>query len=187
VILRDMMFGNRRYFRELLHNSVEGIASNILANRLQRLVDNGLISRAKDPAHKQKIRYSLSEPAIQLVSIMAHLGAWGRRHLPVKRELAIRAELLSEGPSCGSGSWTSCASSTWASRDRQAPSQCSPNSKPPTRPNWLPAEPGLNAAQRRAGPAQLAHPLRHAHTTETTPEPNSRTTVPQGWFGEPSR
>jgi DNA-binding HxlR family transcriptional regulator len=97
VILRDMMFGNRRYFRELLHNSVEGIASNILANRLQRLVDNGLISRAKDPAHKQKIRYSLTEPAIQLVPIMAHLGAWGRRHLPVTRELAIRAELLELG------------------------------------------------------------------------------------------
>lgn len=97
VILRDMMFGNRRYFRELLHNSNEGIASNILADRLQRLVDNGLISRAKDPTHKQKICYSLTEPAIQLVPIMAHLGAWGRRHLPVTRELAIRAELLETG------------------------------------------------------------------------------------------
>lgn len=97
VILRDMMFGNRRYFRELLHNSVEGIASNILANRLQRLVDNGLISRAQDPAHKQKIRYSLTEPAIQLVPVMAHLGAWGRRHLPVTRDLAVRAELLELG------------------------------------------------------------------------------------------
>ena len=97
VILRDMMFGNRRYFRELLHNSAEGIASNILADRLQRLLGNGLISRAKDPAHKQKIRYSLTEPAIQLVPIMAHLGAWGRRHLPATRELAVRAELLELG------------------------------------------------------------------------------------------
>ena len=97
VILRDLMFGDRRYFRELLHNSEEGIASNILADRLQRLVMNGLMSRAPDPTHRQKIRYSLTEPAIQLVPIMAHLGAWGRRHLPVSRELAIRAELLEEG------------------------------------------------------------------------------------------
>ena len=97
VVLRDMMFGDRRYFRELLHNSEEGIASNILADRLQRLLQNGLISRAPDPAHKQKIRYSLTEPAMQLVPIMAHLGAWGRRHLPVSRELAIRAELLEAG------------------------------------------------------------------------------------------
>jgi DNA-binding HxlR family transcriptional regulator len=97
VVLRDMMFGDRRYFRELLHNSQERIASNILADRLQRLVTNGLVSRAPDPAHKQKIRYSLTEPAIQLVPVMAHLGAWGRRHLPVSRELAVRAELLEDG------------------------------------------------------------------------------------------
>ena len=97
VVLRDMMFGDKRYFRELLHNSIEGIASNILADRLQRLVTNGLVSRAPDPTHKQKIRYSLTEPAIQLVPIIAHLGAWGRRHLPVSRDLAIRAELLEAG------------------------------------------------------------------------------------------
>lgn len=97
VILRDLMFGDRRYFRELLKNSEERIASNILADRLQRLVDNGLVSRAPDPTHKQKIRYSLTEPGIQLVPIMAHLGAWGRRHLPASRELAIRAELLEAG------------------------------------------------------------------------------------------
>jgi DNA-binding HxlR family transcriptional regulator len=97
VILRDLMFGDRRYFGELLHHSEEGIASNILADRLQRLGTNGLVSRAPDPTHKQKIRYSLTERAIQLVPIMANLGAWGRRHLPVSRELAIRAELLEAG------------------------------------------------------------------------------------------
>ena len=97
VILRDLMFGDWRYFRELLNNSEERIASNILADRLQRLADNGLVSRAPDPAHKQKIRYSLTEPGIQLVPIMAHLGAWGRRHLPASPELAIRAELLEAG------------------------------------------------------------------------------------------
>jgi DNA-binding HxlR family transcriptional regulator len=102
VILRDLMFGDRRYFRELLNNSEERIASNILADRLQRLADNGLVSRAPDPTHKQKIRYSLTEPGIQLVPIMAHLGAWGRRHLPASRELAIRAELLEAG---GPGLW----------------------------------------------------------------------------------
>ncbi|MEJ3745083.1 helix-turn-helix domain-containing protein [Actinomycetes bacterium KLBMP 9797] len=97
VVIRDMMFGNRRHFRELLHQSEEGIASNILAARLQRLTALGLVSRASDPSHKQKVIYSLTEPAIQLVPIMAHLGAWGRRHLPVTRELSVRAELLERG------------------------------------------------------------------------------------------
>jgi DNA-binding HxlR family transcriptional regulator len=41
LVLRDVMFGNRRHFRELLAGSEEGIASNILADRLKRLVDAG--------------------------------------------------------------------------------------------------------------------------------------------------
>ena len=97
LIIRDMMFGNRRHFRELLHGSEEGIASNILSDRLHRLTEQGLVSRAPDPSHKQKVIYSLTEPAIQLVPVMAHLGAWGRRHLPVTRELAVRAALLERG------------------------------------------------------------------------------------------
>jgi DNA-binding HxlR family transcriptional regulator len=97
LVIRDMMFGNRRHFRELLTGSDEGIASNILADRLQRLVDAGLLSRAPDPTHKQKVVYSLTEPSIQLVPVMAALGSWGRRHLPVSRELSIRAELLEKG------------------------------------------------------------------------------------------
>jgi DNA-binding HxlR family transcriptional regulator len=97
VVIRDMMFGNRRHFRELLRNSEEGIASNILAARLQHLTEQGLVSRAPDPSHKQKVIYSLTEPAIQLVPVIVALGAWGHRHLPVTRELAVRAELLERG------------------------------------------------------------------------------------------
>ena len=97
IVIRDMMFGNRRHFRELLTLSDEGIASNVLADRLQRLVEFGMITRASDPSHKQKVLYSLAEPAIQLVPVLAHLGAWGVRHLPVSRELSVRAELLERG------------------------------------------------------------------------------------------
>ncbi|HEX5407919.1 MAG TPA: helix-turn-helix domain-containing protein [Pseudonocardiaceae bacterium] len=97
VVLRDIMFGNRRYFRELMANSEEGIASNILAARLHRLTEHGLLSRAGDDSHRQKVRYSLTEPSIQLVPVMAALGTWGRRHLPVTHELAVRAELLEVG------------------------------------------------------------------------------------------
>jgi DNA-binding HxlR family transcriptional regulator len=91
------MFGNRRHYRQLLEHSEEGIASNILADRLKRLVEAGLLSRRADPAHKQKGIYSLTEPAIQLVPLFAHMGAWGRRHRPVTEDLSIRAQLLEEG------------------------------------------------------------------------------------------
>lgn len=97
VVIRDIMFGNRRHFRELLTHSEERIASNILAARLKRLVALGLISRQDDPSHSQKAIYSLTEQAIQLVPVLAMIGAWGRRHLPVSEELSIRARLLEEG------------------------------------------------------------------------------------------
>ncbi|MDP5279769.1 helix-turn-helix domain-containing protein [Sphingomonas sp. DG1-23] len=97
VIVRDMMFGNRRHFRVLLRESTEGIASNILADRMKRLEAAGLISRADDPSHKQKTLYSLTEKAIQLLPLLVTMGAWGRKHLPVTPELAIRNRLLEEG------------------------------------------------------------------------------------------
>ncbi|MBB6487975.1 helix-turn-helix domain-containing protein [Rhizobium lusitanum] len=97
IVIRDIMFGNRRHFRELLQNSEERIASNILADRLKRLVECGLLTRADDPTHKQKAVYSLTEMAIDLVPLFAHMGAWGRKHLPVSEELSIRAELLENG------------------------------------------------------------------------------------------
>ena len=97
IVIRDMMFGDRRHFRALLQGSEEGIASNILADRLKRLVAAGMLTRRDDPTHRQKAIYSLTEPAIQLLPILAHLGAWGRRHTPSTPELSIRAQLLEEG------------------------------------------------------------------------------------------
>ncbi len=97
LVVRDMMFGNRRHFRELLSRSEEGIASNILADRLKKLTEMGMITRTDDPTHKQKGIYSLTEKAIQLVPVFAQIGAWGRRHLPVSEELSIRAEVLEKG------------------------------------------------------------------------------------------
>lgn len=96
LILRDMVFGGKRHFRELLR-SQEGISTNILADRLKSLVELGMLTKADDPTHKQKAIYSLTEMSIALVPVFAHLGAWGRRWLPVSEELSIRAEVLEDG------------------------------------------------------------------------------------------
>ncbi|MBL0897263.1 MAG: helix-turn-helix transcriptional regulator [Reyranella sp.] len=97
IVIRDVMFGNRRSYGELLAGSEEGIASNILADRLKRLTAAGLVTRRPDPKHRQKAIYSLSEAAIELVPLLAHMGAWGRRHMHPSRELSVRAELLEKG------------------------------------------------------------------------------------------
>ena len=70
IVIRDVMFGNRRRYRELLTRSEEGIASNVLADRLKRLVAAGLLSRKDDPGHKQSAIYSLTEPAIGAVAVV---------------------------------------------------------------------------------------------------------------------
>ena len=97
IVIRDVMFGNRRSYGDLLSLSNEGIASNILADRLKRLTAAGLLSKRPDPAHRQKFIYSLTEASIQLVPLLAQMGAWGRRHTRPSRELSVRAELLEKG------------------------------------------------------------------------------------------
>lgn len=97
VVLRDVMFGGKSGFRELLTGSMEGIASNILSSRLSKLVDAGLLTRHANPDHRQKVDYRLTEASIQLVPLLVHLGDWGSRWLPTAPELTIRARLLADG------------------------------------------------------------------------------------------
>ena len=97
IVLRDMMFGSRRTFRAIAGQNIEGIASNILADRLERLTENGLLTRSADPHHQQRIIYSLTEKAIQLVPLMAVMGSWGLRHTPASDELSVRAAVLEAG------------------------------------------------------------------------------------------
>jgi DNA-binding HxlR family transcriptional regulator len=96
LIVRDLMFAGKRHFRELLQ-SEEGISSNILAERLKRLVDAGVLSKTEDPTHKQKAIYRLTPMGIDLLPVVAHLGIWGQRHLPVTRQSAANAAQLEKG------------------------------------------------------------------------------------------
>jgi DNA-binding HxlR family transcriptional regulator len=86
LVLRDMMFAKKRHFRELLQSD-ERISSNILADRLARLVEHGLLTKSDDPTHKQKAIYSLTEKAITLLPIVVQIGAWGSRWVPDAKKL----------------------------------------------------------------------------------------------------
>ncbi|GAA1289026.1 helix-turn-helix domain-containing protein [Saccharothrix xinjiangensis] len=96
LVLRDVVFVGARHFRELLAGP-ERISSNILADRLASLVEHGLLVRSGNPEHRQKITYSLTEAAIQLVPLIVQLGSWGLRHLPVTDEYAARMRVLESG------------------------------------------------------------------------------------------
>lgn len=98
LVLRDMVFGDRRYFRELLTGSIEGIASNILADRLKKLVAAGILTK-EDAGRGRRSRYSLTEAGIQTVPILFALGNWGLDWREGTPELRTRQELMrQEGP-----------------------------------------------------------------------------------------
>jgi len=96
IVLRDIMFGDRRHFRTLQRESEEGIASNILASRLRDLVAADLLTR-ESVGSGRRAAYSLTESAIQLVPVLAELGWWGLQHRPTTEPLRARAKLLHEG------------------------------------------------------------------------------------------
>ncbi len=93
LVLRDVIFGDRRYFRELHAGSIEGIASNILANRLKKLVAAGILSR-EDAARGARARYSLTEAGVQTLPIIFALGNWGLDWRDGTPEFRIRQELV---------------------------------------------------------------------------------------------
>jgi DNA-binding HxlR family transcriptional regulator len=98
LVLRDVIFGDRRYFRALLTGSVEGIASNILADRLVRLVEAGILTRGT-AARGQRARYSLTEAGIQTLPIIVALGNWGLDWCSGSDDLRVRQEIMrAEGP-----------------------------------------------------------------------------------------
>ena len=96
IVLRDIMFGDRRYFRTLQRESEEGIASNILASRLRDLVAADVLTR-ENVGSGRRAAYSLTESAIQLVLVLAELGWWGLQHRPTTEPLRARGTLLHEG------------------------------------------------------------------------------------------
>lgn len=97
MVIRDIALGDRRHFRELLTKSEEGIAANMLSDRLKLLAENGLITREDDPSHKQKVIYSLTEAGIELVPVLAQIIIWGRHHLPVSAHHDALAKVMEEG------------------------------------------------------------------------------------------
>ena len=79
LIIRDLMVRGYRTFKEF-QNSGEGIATNILADRLRRLRDAELISAEPDAADGRMLNYRLTERGIDLAPVLLDLLIWGSRH-----------------------------------------------------------------------------------------------------------
>lgn len=79
LIIRDLMVRGYTTFRHFLESG-EGIASNILSDRLQRLAAAGFITSEPCPADHRKLQYRLTEKGIDLAPVILELLIWGARH-----------------------------------------------------------------------------------------------------------
>jgi len=79
LIVRDLMVRGFRTFKEF-ERSGEGIATNVLADRLRRLERAGIVMRERDETDGRKIAYRLTQKGIDLAPVMLELLIWGARH-----------------------------------------------------------------------------------------------------------
>jgi len=79
LVIRDLMVRGYRTFKEF-EQSGEGIATNILANRLRKLRAAGIIETETDPTDGRKLNYRLTQKGIDLGPVVLELLIWGARH-----------------------------------------------------------------------------------------------------------
>lgn len=86
LIIRDMMFFNKSTYGEFL-KSAEGIATNILASRLQGLEENKLIQKLEHPDSKAKVLYKLTQKAIDLLPIIVEIHLWAEKQFDIPADV----------------------------------------------------------------------------------------------------
>jgi DNA-binding HxlR family transcriptional regulator len=89
LIIRDMMLLGYRTFKEFL-NSHERIASNILADRLLRLENYGIIASARDPSDGRKQIYSLTPKGLGLAPVLTEMVLWAAAHEDTGNQALVR-------------------------------------------------------------------------------------------------
>ncbi len=93
LIIRDFVFDGKRFYSDFL-NSKEGIATNILSDRLKKLEINGIIESRVYEKLKTKKEYSLTEKGKRLVPVLVEMILWSAEYdesLAVPKEFVEKA------------------------------------------------------------------------------------------------
>lgn len=85
LIVRDLMYAKECTYGDFL-KSAEGIATNILASRLQALEENGIIEKLAHPDSKVKVLYRLTKKGIDLLPIMIEIHLWADKHFTLPED-----------------------------------------------------------------------------------------------------
>ena len=92
LIVRDLMVRGFRTFGEF-QESGEGIATNILADRLRKLRAAGIITAETEETDGRKVNYRLTEKGIDLAPVLLELLIWGARHEETRAPCALIAKM----------------------------------------------------------------------------------------------
>jgi DNA-binding HxlR family transcriptional regulator len=79
LIIRDLMFKDRHEFRDFL-GAEEGIATNVLSDRLRRLEGHGIVARAPHPFDARKVHYRLTKKGLDLAPVLIEMIIWAATH-----------------------------------------------------------------------------------------------------------
>jgi len=82
LIVRDLMFAKECTYGDFL-KSAEGIATNILASRLETLEENKIIEKLSHPDSKAKVLYRLTRKGIDLLPIMLEVNLWAEKYFTI--------------------------------------------------------------------------------------------------------
>lgn len=92
LIIRDLMVRGYRTFKEF-QQSGEGIATNILADRLQKLEAANIITAENEETDGRRINYRLTEKGIDLAPVLLELLLWGAHHEETGAPCAVMVEM----------------------------------------------------------------------------------------------
>ena len=92
LIIRDLMVRGLRTFKQFQHSG-EGIATNILADRLKKLRAAGLITAEVEETDARKVNYRLTEKGVDLAPVLLELLIWGARHEETGAACALIARM----------------------------------------------------------------------------------------------
>jgi DNA-binding HxlR family transcriptional regulator len=95
LIVRDLTFKGFRTFNEFL-NAGEGIASNILSERLARLESAGILSKRRDPRDARRYLYRLTEKGIDLAPALLEIVLWAARYEDTDAPESVLREMRSD-------------------------------------------------------------------------------------------
>lgn len=81
LVLRDLIFKGKERYQEFL-SSEEAISTNILADRLARLEEYGIISKKVDPTNGKQILYAPTKKGLDLIPVLLEIVRWSGEHDP---------------------------------------------------------------------------------------------------------